>query len=598
MKTKPYIVSLSPRENFLPIILTLVFGSLLALIVLSNFLSSLKASEMGTEFFVDEAEKVGIDFIHFNGMSGEKYYCEMVGSGAAMFDYDNDGDLDIYLVQGNMLGPDKTLKDSHFPPRVPLPPTDRLYRNDLVVRTDEKSSLGFTDVTKQSGIVATGYGMGVATADVNNDGWVDLYVTNFGQNQLFLNQGDGSFREGLLPKTSVERWSVSSAFLDYDRDGWIDLYVGNYVNFSVSYTKECHGSTGVVDYCGPLSYDPVPDRLFRNNGDGTFQETSAQAQISREYNGSLGVVTADFNQDGWIDLYVANDQRPNHLWINQKDGSFKNEAVLAGCAFNKDGKAESSMGVDAADFDNDGDEDLFMTHLRNETNTLYLNDGTGWFEDQSSNAKLAFPSLPFTGFGTAFFDYDNDGWLDVLALNGHVSTIESLAKANDPYPLHQRNQLFQNLGNGRFKDVTNRAGKVFELSEVSRGGAFGDIDNDGDIDVLVVNNNGRVRLLINQKGNQNHWIGLRLVSHGLKRDMLGTRVGVFLSDGRTLWRRVRTDGSFASANDSRLVFGLGDKTRVVKVQAHWIGGELEEWRDIPINEYTILYQGSSQLIKE
>ena len=185
-----------------------------------------------------------------------------------------------------------------------------------------------------------------------------------------------------------------------------------------------------------------------------------------------------------------------------------------------------------------------------------------------------------------------------MALNGHVSTIESLAKANDPYPLHQRNQLFQNLGNGRFKDVTNRAGKVFELSEVSRGGAFGDIDNDGDIDVLVVNNNGRVRLLINQKGNQNHWIGLRLVSHGLKRDMLGTRVGVFLSDGRTLWRRVRTDGSFASANDSRLVFGLGDKTRVVKVQAHWIGGELEEWRDIPINEYTILYQGSSQLIKE
>ena len=565
-------------------------------VLLCTSLSSLAGSHPEKDLFRDEAEALGIDFIHFNGMSGEKYYCETVGSGAAMFDYDNDGDLDIYLVQGNMLGPGTAIADSTFPPPGPLPPKDRLYRNELVRQEDGGRTLGFTDVTEPSGIAATGYGMGVAAADVNNDGWVDLYVTNFGENQLFRNQGDGTFREAPLPKSSAPRWSVSAAFLDYDRDGWLDLYVGNYVNFSLSYTKACIGSTGVVDYCGPLSFEPVPDRLFRNRRDGTFQDTSAHARVAREYNGSLGVVTADFNGDGWIDVYVANDQRPNHLWINQKNGTFSNEAVLAGCAFNKDGKAESSMGVDAADFDNDGDEDLFMTHLQKETNTLYLNDGTGWFEDRSSSTKLAIPSVPFTGYGTAFLDYDNDGWLDVLALNGHVAALEALAKANDPYPLHQTNQLFHNLGDGSFEDVTDRAGEVFELSEVSRGGAFGDVDNDGDTDVLVANNSGRARLLINQIGHRHHWLGLRLVSRELKRDMLGTWVGLFLSEGRVLWRRVRADGSFASANDSRLLFGLGNETSVLKARAHWIGGEVEEWSDLPIDRYTILYQGSGKAV--
>ena len=569
---------------------------LLAAFAFFATVSTPAGSHPDLDLFTDEAEAVGIDFVHFNGMSGEKYYCEMVGSGAAMFDYDNDGDLDVYLVQGKMLGPGKTLADSVFPPRGPLPLKDRLYRNDLAGQENGARALRFTDVTEESGIAGTGYGMGVAAADVNNDGWVDLFVSNFGENQLFRNQGDGTFTEVPLPKASAPRWSVSAAFLDYDRDGWLDLYVGNYVNFSLSYTKGCFGSTGVVDYCGPLSYDPVPDRLLRNRGDGTFQEATAQAQVAREYNGALGVVTADFNQDGWIDLYVANDQRPNHLWINQKNGTFSNEAVLAGCAFNKDGKAESSMGVDTADFDNDGDEDLFMTHLRNETNTLYLNDGDGWFEDQSAKTRLAIPSLPFTGFGTAFLDYDNNGWLDVLSLNGHVSTLRALARANDPYPLHQPNQLFRNLGDGRFEDVTDRAGKVFELSEVSRGGAFGDIDNDGDTDVLVANNNGRARLMINQTGHGRHWLGLRLVSRELRRDVLGTRVGLFLPDGRVLWRRVRADGSFASANDSRLLFGLGAATGVVKVRAYWMGGGVEEWNDPAVDRYTTLYQGSGRAV--
>ena len=569
-----------------------LFGTLF----LQATLSLLAGSDSDTVLFSDQARAVGIDFVHFNGMSGEKYYCEMVGSGGALFDYDNDGDLDLYIVQGNMLGPGKALTDALFPPRVPLPPRDRLYRNDLEIRADGSRDLRFTDVTEESGIESTGYGMGVAAADIDNDGWIDLYVTNFGRNQLFRNNGDGSFREAALPEGAASRWSVSAAFLDYDRDGWLDLFVGNYVNFSFSHTKDCFGSTGRVDYCGPTSYEPVPDQLFRNRGDGTFEDASAASQIAREYNGSLGVVTADFNLDGWIDLYVANDQRPNHLWMNQGNGTFRNEALLAGCAFNKDGKAESSMGVDAADFDNDGDEDLFMTHLLNETNTLYRNDGNGWFEDQSSGTQLAPPSVPYTGFGTAFLDYDNDGWLDVLALNGHVSTLEALAKDNDPYPLHQPNQLFRNLNGERFEDVTHGAGPVFELSEVSRGGAFGDVDNDGDTDLLVANNNGRARLLINQTGQQRHWLGLRLMDRRLKRDLLGTRIAVSLSGGRTLWRRVRTDGSYASSNDPRLLFGLGNEARVLKVRAEWTDGTKEEWRSLPVNQYTVLYRGSGTAV--
>ena len=571
---------------------------LVAALFLQANLAPLAGSDSDAVVFSDQAEAAGIDFVHFNGMSGEKYYCEMVGSGGALFDYDNDGDLDAYIVQGNLLGPGQVLEDALFPPRDPLPPRDRLYRNDLEVRADGSRVLRFTDVTTESGIKATGYGMGVAAADLDNDGWIDLYVTNFGRNQLFRNNGDGSFSEAALPDEAANRWSVSAAFLDYDRDGWLDLFVGNYVNFSFSHTKNCFGSTGRVDYCGPLSYEPVPDQLFRNRGDGTFEDASAASQIARQYNGSLGVVTADFNQDGWIDLYVANDQRPNHLWMNQKNGTFSNEALLAGCAFNKDGKAESSMGVDAADFDNDGDEDLFMTHLLNETNTLYRNDGTGWFEDQSAGTRLAPPSVPYTGFGTAFLDYDNDGWLDVLALNGHVSTLEALAKKNDPYPLHQPNQLFRNLEGGHFEDVTSEAGRVFELSEVSRGGAFGDVDNDGDTDVLVVNNNGRARLMINRMGQRRHWLGLRLMDRGLKRDLLGTRVGVSLSGGRTLWRRVRTDGSYASSNDPRLLFGLGGETQVLKVRAFWTDGKVEEWSGLPIDQYTVLYRGSGKAVTE
>ena len=346
------------------------------------------------------------------------------------------------------------------------------------------------------------------------------------------------------------------------------------------------------DYCGPLTYEPQPNRLFHNRGDGTFDDVTLKSQIARQYNGALGVIAVDFNEDGWLDMQVANDARPDELWINQQDGTFKNEALLAGSALDQHGRARASMGVDAGDFDNDGDEDMIITCLRWEGNTFYENTGAGWFEDRSVPTGLGLPSFEFTGFGTAFFDFDNDGWLDVMTANGEVRAVPELAEANDPYPLHQTNQLFRNLGNGRFEEIAERAGAVFQLSEVSRGAAFGDIDNDGDLDVLVVNNNGRARLLRNNVGNSNLWLGLRMLDSKGKRDMLGTRVAIYRSAGPTLWRRARSDGSYLSANDPRVLAGLGDSGEVTKVRAYWTSGRVEEWKNVPVGQYTTLREGS------
>jgi len=546
------------------------------------------------EMFSDQAVEVGINFEHFNGMTGHHYYPEVVGSGAALFDYDNDGDLDILIVQGSSLAPGETLADALFPPHAPGPPRTRLFRNDLAINPEGTHVVKFTDVTDQCGIVADGYGMGVTTGDYDNDGWVDVYLTNLGHSQMWRNNGNGTFTN-VTKQTGTDTlgWSVSAAFVDFDRDGWLDLFVGQYVNFSFSHLKKCT-SNAAEDYCGPLGYDPLPNRLFRNHGDGTFEDVSGKSGLGREFYGALGVACADFNGDGWTDIFVANDERPNLLWINQKNGTFRNEAMLAGCAVNKDGLSQSSMGVDAGDFDNDGDEDIIISNLTGEYAMLYVNNGKSWFDDRSFELGVASATSPFTGFGAAFFDYDNDGWLDILIANGEVKTIEALARAGDPYPLRQRKVLLHNLGNGHYEDVTLTAGEVFRLLEVGRGAAFGDIDNDGDEDVLIVNNNGPARLLINRVGQQNHWMGLRLVGEKTNRDMLATRVALLRSNGPPLWRRVRVDGSYASANDPRVLFGLGRSTEVTKVRAYWTDGRVEEWTGIPIDHYTTLRQGSGK----
>jgi hypothetical protein len=427
---------------------------------------------------------------------------------------------------------------------------------------------------------------------------VDLYLTNFGTSQLFHNNGDGTFTDVTKSSgTGITGWTMPAAFFDYDRDGWLDLYVGSYLQYSIETSTKCFSPSGALDYCTPNTYKPLPGRLFHNNRDGTFTDVTARSRIASEFGPALGVTAADFNGDGWIDLYVANDSQPNQLWINQHDGTFRNTALAAGVALTAEGKAEASMGVDAGDFDNDGDEDIVVTEQTGEGHNLYVNDGHGSFDDRSARSGLASASLGYTGFGAAWFDYDNDGWLDLLTVNGAVQIIQALAQAHDPFPLHQRKQLFHNLGNpstgsgqaGRFEDVTARAGKAFDLSEVGRGAAFGDVDNDGDTDVVVANNNGPLRLLINNIGNKNHWLGLRLVA---LRDAIGARVEIVRKNAPTLWRRVHTDGSYGSASDPRVLVGLGDSADAPTVRVHWPDGSVSEHQTVSIDRYTTIRESA------
>jgi hypothetical protein len=542
------------------------------------------------DWLTDEAAATGLDFRHWNGMSGALYSAEIMAPGAGFVDYDGDGDLDVFLVQGDILGPGKTWADATFPPPPGAPRTHRLYRNDLA----ETGRLAFTDVTARAGITLEGYGMGVATGDYDNDGDPDLYVTGFRRNHLLRNDGDGTFTDVTAAAGAGDpRWSVSAAFVDFDRDGWLDLYVGNYVEQDLARHEPCRSRNSARDYCTPLVYPPLPDRLLRNRGDGTFEDVTAAAGLAGATGTGLGVVAADLTGDGWPDLYVANDAMANHLWVNQGDGTFVDDAYLAGAAVNMEGAAEASMGVDAADFDGDGDEDLFMTHLQGETNTLYVNDGTGWFEDRTLATGLAAPSRPYTAFGTAWIDIDNDGWLDLYTANGDITFIRALMEADDPFPLHQPNQLFRNRGDGTFEDVSDRAGAVMALSEVSRGAAFGDVDNDGDMDILVANNNAPVRLLINRLGSGEAggaWLGLRLVDRrGL--EAVGARVELLREGRPALWRRARTDGSYASANDPRVLIGLGADDGPQRVRVHWPDGTVEAFDGLTPGAYATLRQG-------
>jgi enediyne biosynthesis protein E4 len=547
-----------------------------------------RESQPSADWFTERAGATGLNFVHANGMSGKFHYAEIIGSGVALFDYDNDGDLDVLLVQ--------------------YKGRSRLFRNDL-----SGGKLSFTDVTDRSGLISRGDGMGVATGDFDNDGCVDVYLTNLGPNQLFHNNCDGTFTDvSKQSRTTGESdgWSVSAAFVDYDRDGWLDLFVGNYLRWNEAMSTPCHAASGRPDYCSPNVYQPLPSRLYHNNRDGTFTDVTAAAGVARDFGPTLGVSTADFDNDGWPDVYVANDGQPNQLWINQRDGTFKNAGLRAGAALSASGKAKGSMGVDAGDFDNDGDEDLFMTELTGEGANFFVNDGRAAFEERGVSSGLNRMTSSRTGFGAAWLDIDNDGWLDLLTANGAVQAIEALARVNDPFPLHQRLQLIRNSRNGRFEEITDQGGTVFHESEVGRGAAFGDIDNDGDVDVVVNNNNGPARLLVNNIGNKNHWIGLSVRSVHLQvdqrsadgppkgghydRNALGARVGVVLDNGTTLWRRARSDGSYASANDPRVVVGLGPSAHVSSVRVTWPDGKTETWTAVPIDRYTILREGSSR----
>jgi hypothetical protein len=555
-------------------------------------------AEVAGPLFADEARTSGLAFVHVNGASGQYYMAEQMGAGAAVFDYDNDGDLDVFLVQSGILGgPAK--------PEV----TSRLFRTDLTVGADGRRTLRFTDVTERAGVGWRAYGMGAAVADYDNDGDLDLFVTSFGPEVLYRNNGNGTFTDvTAAAKVSDELWSTSAAFVDYDRDGDLDLFVANYLDFTLTDNKVCADALGARDYCGPRSYRPVPDKLYRNDGNGTFTNVTDAAGIARADGAGLGVATGDFNRDGWPDLYVANDATPNQLWINRRDGTFADEGVLSGAAFNAAGNPEGSMGIASGDVDADGDEDLFVTNIIGETFVLYENDGRGTFEDVRTRWGLARPTAAFTGFGTDWIDYDNDGWLDLFITNGAVNVIES--QRGQPVPFRMRNLLFHNVlglpavarkGEGgaagaahRLIDVSAEAGPAFAVEQTGRGAAFGDLDNDGDTDIVVTNNGGQPQVFVNQTTGA-HWLQIRLEQPG-NRQGLGAWVGVERAKQPTLWRRVRTDGSYASASDSRIQAGLGASPTVDGVVVHWPDGQRERWTGLQADRLATLRRGTGRML--
>jgi hypothetical protein len=496
------------------------------------------------ELFRDAAAETGLQFVHNPFPSGKHFLPEVMGSGGALFDYDNDGDLDVFLIQNKPLEPGG-----------PVPPQlgNRLYRNELV----PSGKLRFVDVTPGSGLGAVMYGMGAATGDFDSDGLVDLYVTAFGPNALYRNNGDGTF-DDVTAAAGVQddRWSTAAAWFDYDRDGDLDLFFLNYVDFTPASNKQCQSASGEPDFCTPKAYHPVPARLFRNDTPrwrkARFTDVSAPSGIASAYGPGLGVTAVDVNNDGWLDLFVANDTHANLLWVNQKDGTFREEGLTTGGAYSEDGLAKAGMGVSAGDFDNDGDEDVFVVNLAREGATLFVNDA-GSYQDQSLRYGLRPATFAFTGFGAGWFDYDNDGLLDIFIANGAVTKMESLR--GRPWPFQQKNNLLRNTGS-KFEEVGPRAGPAFAAADVSRGAAFGDVDNDGDVDILVTNNNGPVRLLLNQSDPANGWLMVSVDA------LPGTRVTVRRKDAPALLRRVRTDASYLSASDPRVHFGLGSKKQI------------------------------------
>lgn len=522
--------------------------------------------------FHDATQEAGIAFVHVNGANGQKFVIETVGPGGGFFDYDGDGRLDIYLINGG------AVPGTEYDPA----PQNALYRN--------RGDGTFADVTEHASVGDMGYGMGCAVGDIDNDGDLDLYVTNFGANVLYRNEGDGTFADVTgAAQVGDEGWGASAAFADIDRDGFVDLYVGNYHNFSYTNHRVCaEGGSGLQLYCGPEAFDGVTDVLYRNEGDGTFVDITTAAGLGSAEGKELGVVFGDVDLDGDPDLYLANDKTLNFLYLNDGTGHFADEALLAGVAYNEDGDVEAGMGVDMGDYDNDGDPDLFVTNFQWETNTLYKNLGDGSFVDETFLAGLGKGSIAYLSWGTRFFDVDNDGDRDLFIANGHLeSDVEQYENATFP----QRNQLFLNVGDGRFEEYVEDGGAL-SLKRVSRGAAFGDYDDDGDIDVLVANVAAAPTLMRND-GASGHWVRLRLAGRDSNRAGIGTRVEV-TSGGQVQTDEVRSGASYLSQSDVQLHFGLGTATSIERVVVYWPSGRVEEYADLGVNQEHLLVEGAAR----
>ncbi len=530
----------------------------------------------GLPRFADVTKEAGIDFVHVNGANGRKYVIETVGPGGGFLDYDSDGDLDIYLING------AEVRGTQLPEK----PTNRLYRNEGNGR--------FADVTAATGTGDTGYGMGCAAADIDNDGDLDFYVTNFGTNVLYRNDGPwpgGRFAD-ISARAGVddERWGSSCAFADVDRDGYVDLYVANYHDFSYANHRTCsEGGSGIELYCGPEAFNGVRDVLYRNNGDGTFANITETTGLLNAEGKELGVVFGDVDLDGDPDLYLANDKTANFLFVNDGQGRFEEVGLLAGAAYNEDGDVEAGMGVDMGDFNGDKWPDLFVTNFQWETNTLYHNLGDGTFADETFIRGLGKASIPFLSWGTRFVDFDNDGDRDIFIANGHL---ESEVESYENTTFAQRNQLFLSDGQGRFEEFKKVEGTALAIRKVSRGTAFGDYDNDGDMDILVANCADATTLMRNDGGNQNNWLRVRLRGTRSNGAAIGARVEL-VSGALELVDEVRSGAGYLSQSDLRLFFGLGARQQVDRLKVFWPSGLVEEVEGISANQEIILIEGQN-----
>jgi enediyne biosynthesis protein E4 len=522
--------------------------------------------------FIDVARQAGVVFHHTNGASADKHLVETMGSGGLFFDYDGDGWPDIFIVDGGSIANSAADRRARH----------RLFHN--------RGNGTFEDVTDRSGIRHRAYGMGACAGDYDGDGRPDLYVTGYGANTLYRNQGDGRFAEvTATARVGDSRWSTGCAFADLDGDGDLDLWVTNYVDADRAHSPFCgDAKLGVRFYCHPLKYGPLANTVYRNDGNGVFTDVTAASGVGGLRSNGLGVVIVDYDGDGRPDVFVSNDTMPNFLFHNEGNFRFKETGLVSGIAVAADGRARAGMGIDTGDFNGDGLLDLVITNLDFEMHTLHRGLERGLFAYASTESGIGFPTLPFVGFGVAFFDYDNDGQLDIAIANGHILDNAPQFRAGSTYM--QRKLLFHNTTGGRFVEAGRTSGPAFAVERVSRGLAVADFDNDGDLDLLVTNNGGDAELLRNDGGNRANWLTVRLRGRVPNTDAIGARVRV-TTGARTQFRDVKAGSSYLSQNDLRAQFGLGTATTVDRVEVRWPSGRMDTFATLDVNRIVTIEEG-------
>ena len=533
--------------------------------------------------FTDVTDRAGIDFRHQSSATTNKYLVETMGGGIALFDYDNDGRLDVFFTNGARI--DDPMAHGARPDKSAPMFWNRLYR--------QNADGTFSDMTERAGLTGMPqnyYGMGAAVADYDNDGFADLYVTNYGGNTLYRNGGDGTFTDVTKHAgVAAGDWSASAGFLDYDNDGSLDLFVTRYVDWSFQNNRYCgEKKPGYRAYCHPDNYGGLTDVLYRNNGDGTFTDVSVKAGISNPDGKGLGVSFADYDDDGFMDVYVANDSVQGFLYRNNGNGTFSEVGLLAGVGFNEDGKTFAGMGVEFADYDNDGRPDIIVTDLSNERYRLFRQNDDGSFRDATNMSGVGAATLPFSGWSTRFFDYDNDGWKDLFVAQGHV--MDTIEKTSPNLRYLQPPLLLRNVS-GRFVRVM--PGAPFQREWAGRGAAFGDLDNDGDIDVVVSTTGQNAVVLRNDGGNRKRWLAIRAVGHKSNRDGIGCRVRVVSASGLNQHFTVNTAVGYLSASDKRLLVGLGDESVAKLVEIRWPSGVLQRFENVKAGEALVATEPAS-----